>query len=123
MVNEASSAAPAVSSARAARILILEPDEALSAEIVSSLEEALPGTSSAVARSVGEAQQLAVAQKPDLFVLDVDAVYDSAQEFIYDLRTSHPNARAIILLAAFSSCSTTVKTDNGHAVTTGVHTR
>lgn len=30
---------------------------------------------------------------------------------------------AIILLATFSSCSTTVKTDNGHAVTTGVHTR
>ncbi|HEY1583489.1 MAG TPA: hypothetical protein VGF73_10365 [Chthoniobacterales bacterium] len=30
---------------------------------------------------------------------------------------------AIIMLAAFSSCSTTVRTDNGHAVTTGVHTR
>ncbi|HEY1770043.1 MAG TPA: hypothetical protein VGG02_07285 [Chthoniobacterales bacterium] len=29
---------------------------------------------------------------------------------------------AVILLAAFSSCSTTVKTDNGHEVTTGVHT-
>jgi hypothetical protein len=28
---------------------------------------------------------------------------------------------AILLLAAFSSCSTTVRTDNGHAVTTGVH--
>ena len=40
------------------------------------------------------------AQKPDLFVLDVDSVYDSAQEFIYDLRTSHPKARAIILTAS-----------------------
>ncbi|HEY2712919.1 MAG TPA: hypothetical protein VGI60_10420 [Chthoniobacterales bacterium] len=28
---------------------------------------------------------------------------------------------AIVLLASFSSCSTTVKTDNGHAVSTGVH--
>ena len=28
---------------------------------------------------------------------------------------------AILVLAAFASCSTTVKTDNGHAVTTGVH--
>jgi hypothetical protein len=28
---------------------------------------------------------------------------------------------AIILLASFSSCSTTVKTDSGHGVTTGVH--
>ena len=29
----------------------------------------------------------------------------------------------VLVAAAFSSCSTTVKTDNGHAVTTGVHTR
>ena len=28
---------------------------------------------------------------------------------------------AIILLAALSSCSTTVKTDSGHGVTAGVH--
>jgi hypothetical protein len=30
---------------------------------------------------------------------------------------------AILLLAVFGGCSTTVRTDNGHAVTTGVHTR
>jgi hypothetical protein len=30
---------------------------------------------------------------------------------------------AIILFATFSGCSTTVKTDSGHAVTTGVHAR
>ncbi|CAN5583426.1 hypothetical protein BH18VER2_BH18VER2_13740 [soil metagenome] len=29
---------------------------------------------------------------------------------------------AILLLAAFSSCSTTVRTDNGRSLTTGVHT-
>ena len=52
-----------------------------------------------VANSLGEAQQLVVDQKPALFVLDVDATYDLGQEFIYDLRTSHPNARAIILTA------------------------
>lgn len=97
MVHEASS--PASSASRSFEVLILEPDEKLSAEIVSSLEEAAPGTSSAVARSVNEAQQLVIAQKPELFVLDVDAAYDSAQEFIYDLRTSHPSARAIILTA------------------------
>ncbi len=28
---------------------------------------------------------------------------------------------AIILVAAFSGCSTTVRTDTGHSVTTGVH--
>ena len=30
---------------------------------------------------------------------------------------------AILLVAVFSGCSTTVRTDNGHSVTTGVHTR
>jgi DNA-binding response OmpR family regulator len=35
--------------------------------------------------------------RPDLFVLDVDAVPDLGQDFLYDLRTSHPNARAIVL--------------------------
>jgi hypothetical protein len=28
---------------------------------------------------------------------------------------------AIVILGAFSSCSTSVKTDNGHGVTAGVH--
>jgi hypothetical protein len=28
---------------------------------------------------------------------------------------------AIILLAVFGGCSTTVRTDSGHSVTTGVH--
>jgi hypothetical protein len=30
---------------------------------------------------------------------------------------------AIVTLACFSSCSTTVRDDNGHGVTAGVHTR
>ncbi|MBA3960841.1 MAG: response regulator [Chthoniobacterales bacterium] len=96
MVKEAISPAASV---RPFQVLILEPDHKLGAEIVSTLQEAVPGTISAMARSVGEAQKLAVAQKPELFVLDVDAGYEAAQEFIYDLRTSHPNARAIILTA------------------------
>lgn len=92
---------PATASApsRPFQVLILEPEVKLSAEIVSALKEAVPGTTHAIARSVGEAQQLVMGKKPDLFVLDVDADYDRAQEFIYDLRTSHPDARAIILTA------------------------
>ncbi len=98
MGNEARSAVSAAS-ARASQVLILEPDEKLGAEIASAVAEALPGAQCVITGSVAEAQQRAVAQKPDLFVLDVDAVYDSAQEFIYDLRTSHPKARAIVLTA------------------------
>ncbi len=30
---------------------------------------------------------------------------------------------AVVILGGLSACSTTVRTDNGHAVTTGVHTR
>ena len=80
-------------------VLVLEPDEKVAAEIISALDEARPGTKAAIANSLGEAQQLVVDQKPALFVLDVDSTYDLGQEFIYDLRTSHPNARAIILTA------------------------
>ncbi len=63
MVKEAISPAASV---RPFQVLILEPDHKLGAEIVSTLQEAVPGTISAMARSV--------------------------------------------------------RTDNGHAVTTGVHT-
>ncbi|HEY1583490.1 MAG TPA: response regulator [Chthoniobacterales bacterium] len=94
---------PAISpdppSSRDLQVLILEPDEKVALEMLSALEEAAPGTRARVARSLGEAQQFVVDQKPSLFVLDVDATYDMAQEFIYDLRTSHPDARAIILTA------------------------
>ncbi|MEO5755036.1 MAG: response regulator [Chthoniobacterales bacterium] len=95
-VNEASSP---VTPSRDLQVLILEPDGQLAAEIVSALNEAAPETKLAVAGSLGEAQQLVVDQKPTLFVLDVDASSNLAQEFIYDLRTSHPKARAVILTA------------------------
>ena len=98
IVNEADQSA--ANTPKGTRVLILEPDEKLSADIVSALSEAAPGAKSAVARSVAEAQQLVIEQKPELFVLDVDAIDDRAQEFIYDLRTSHPDARAIVLTAS-----------------------
>jgi DNA-binding response OmpR family regulator len=98
-VNESSLTSPILSPARRLQVLILEPDEKVAGEIVSALEQASPGARSAVAQSLSEAQHLVHDQKPALFVLDVDATYDLAQEFIYDLRTSHPSARAIILTA------------------------
>ena len=97
-MNQADVNSPATPS-RGLEVLVLEPDEKVAAEIISALDEARPGTKAAVANSLGEAQQLVVDQKPALFVLDVDATYDLGQEFIYDLRTSHPNGRAIILTA------------------------
>ncbi|MDQ2919596.1 MAG: response regulator [Verrucomicrobiota bacterium] len=81
------------------RVLVLAPDEHLANAILSALHEAAPGAHVDLAHSLEEAQRIVVDQRPDLFVLDVDATYDLGQEFLYDLRTSHPNARAIVLTA------------------------
>jgi DNA-binding response OmpR family regulator len=81
------------------RVLVLAPDENLASSILGALREAAPRAAVDVAHSLEEAQNIVVHQRPDLFVLDVDATYDLGQEFLYDLRTSHPNARAIVLTA------------------------
>ena len=80
-------------------VLVLEPAERLASEIVAALREAAPGAHVEVARSLEEAQRRVLDAKPDLFVLDVDASYDLGQDFLFDLRTSHPTAKAIILTA------------------------
>ena len=80
-------------------VLVLEPSEQLASEIVAALRQAVPEAQVKVARNLEEAQRLVLDAKPDLFVLDVDAAYDLGQEFLYDLRTSHSNAKAIILTA------------------------
>ncbi len=85
------------------RILVLEPDEHLAATIARALSEAVPAAEIESAQSLEEAQRMAMKGKPDLFVLDVDATYDLGQDFLYDLRTSHPNSRAIILTATHLS--------------------
>jgi DNA-binding response OmpR family regulator len=63
------------------------------------LRETVPAAVVDRATSLEEAQRIVSATSPDLFVLDVDAAPDFGQEFLYDLRTSHPKARAIILTA------------------------
>ena len=84
-------------SKQSTRILVLEPDEQLASVIVSSLQQAAPAALVEMTRNLEEAQQLVLGVKPELFVLDVDTAPDLGQDFLYDLRTSHPNARAIVL--------------------------
>src|SRR6202048_3860329 len=84
-------------SKQTSRILVLEPDEQLASAICDALKQAAPDAMVEVTRSLEEAQQLVLGVKPELFVLDVDATQDLGQDFLYDLRTSHPNARAIVL--------------------------
>ncbi len=99
IVNEPTSTHPAASSEQGGRVLVLAPDENLATAIAAALREAAPMAQTDVARSLEEAQRLVVHQRPDLFVFDVDAIQDLGQEFLYDLRTSHPKARAIVLTA------------------------
>src|SRR3954451_517099 len=88
-----------------ARVLVLEPEEQLASAILTALRETAPAAVVEVARSLEEAQQMSLNTKPDLFVLDVDATSDLGQEFLYDLRTSHPQSRAIILTATHLSAA------------------
>ena len=84
-------------SKQSTRVLILEPDEQLAAAVVEALQQAAPEALLEMANSLEQAQQLVLGVKPELFVLDMDAAQDLGQDFLYDLRTSHPNARAIVL--------------------------
>jgi DNA-binding response OmpR family regulator len=96
-VNEATPSHSADETAPGGRILLLEPDLELAEKIHAALHEAAPSAEVDVAPTLAQAQGILVNAKPDLFVLDVEAVPDLGPEFLYDLRTSHPTARAIVL--------------------------
>jgi len=96
-VNEPTPSHSANDTATGGRVLVLEPDLGLAEKIRAALHEAAPSAEVDVAPTLGQAQDLILNAKPDLFVLDVDTLPDLSQEFLYDLRTSHPNARAIVL--------------------------
>jgi DNA-binding response OmpR family regulator len=81
-------------------VLVLEPDLEVAEKIREALQEAAPSARVDVAPTLDQAHGLILEAKPDLFVLDVEAVPDLGQEFLYDLRTSHPTARAIVLTGA-----------------------
>lgn len=87
-------------SKQTARILVLEPDEQLASAISDAVKQAAPEALVEMTSSLEEAQHLVLGVKPELFVLDMDAAEDLGQDFLYDLRTSHANARAIILTGA-----------------------
>jgi len=78
---------------------VLEPNESLLSSILSALHEVAPEAVVDVAHDLDEAHRVVLDDRPDLFVLDTDAAKDLGQDFLLDLRTSHPNARAIILTA------------------------
>jgi len=96
-VNEATPSHSADETAPGGRVLVLEPDLELAEKIHAGLQEAAPSAEVDVAPTLAQAHGIIIHSKPDLFVLDAEAVPDLGPEFLYDLRTSHPNARAIVL--------------------------
>ncbi|HSV62245.1 MAG TPA: response regulator [Chthoniobacterales bacterium] len=96
-MNDATPSHSADETALTGRVLVLEPDLEMAEKIHAALHEAAPAAEVDVAPTVAQAHGIVVNAKPDLFVLDAEAVPDLGQEFLYDLRTSHPNARAIVL--------------------------
>ncbi len=100
-MNETTPSHSADETAPGGRVLVLEPDLDLAEKIRAALKEAAPAAAVDVAPTLGQAHDLILRAKPDLFVLDIDAVPDLSQEFLYDLRTSHPNARAIVLTGGY----------------------
>ena len=97
IVNDATPSHSADKTAISGRVLVLEPDLEMAEKIHAALHEAAPAANVDVAPTVAQAHGIIVNAKPDLFVLDAEAVPDLGQEFLYDLRTSHPHARAIVL--------------------------
>jgi DNA-binding response OmpR family regulator len=79
------------------RILVLEPEDTLGSTILGALHEAAPEAVVDLARNLDDAHRMIVSDRPDLFVLDLDAAKEHGHDFLLDLRTSHANARAIIL--------------------------
>jgi DNA-binding response OmpR family regulator len=96
-VNEATPTHSIDDTAPRGRVLVLEPDLELAEKIHAALQEAAPSAEVDVAPTLAQAHGIIVHAKPDLFVLDAEAVPDLGPEFLYDLRTSHPDARAIVL--------------------------
>jgi DNA-binding response OmpR family regulator len=96
-VNEATPSHSTDETAPRGRVLVLEPDLELAEKIHAALQEAAPSADVDVAPTLAQAHGIIIHAKPDLFVLDAEAVPDLGPEFLYDLRTSHPNARAIVL--------------------------
>lgn len=82
------------------RFLVLGSDETSNAEILGALREVEPEAAVDIARTAEEAQRVALGNRPNLVVVDLEAVGDWAEEFLLDLRTTHSEAGAIVLTSA-----------------------
>jgi DNA-binding response OmpR family regulator len=81
-------------------ILLLEEYDALAVAIGSALKKFAPQHAISVAPYLREAEKLAAEINPELFVIDVDPPWLGLTEFLEKMRTTHPDARALVIGAA-----------------------
>ena len=80
-MNDATPSHSADETAIRGRVLLLEPDLELAEKIHAALHEAAPSAEVDVAPTLAQAHGIVVNAKPDLFVLDAEAVPDLARNF------------------------------------------
>jgi DNA-binding response OmpR family regulator len=80
-------------------VLILDDNEPLAGMLVSLLNEELPDHRFLPARTVEEAQLLASEFEMDLFILDINLPDGTGLDFLCDVRTIAPDARALMMTA------------------------
>jgi DNA-binding response OmpR family regulator len=78
-------------------IVLIEEYDALSAAIGAALRKFAPEHAISVASSLNEAEALATKSHPELFVIDADPPWAGVTDFLEKLRTTHPNARALVI--------------------------
>jgi len=64
------------------RVLVLQPDKQLASAVLSALLQAAPDARVEMAHDLEEAQRLVLGVKPELFVLDVDAIQDPGRSHV-----------------------------------------
>lgn len=81
-------------------IMIVEDNESLVVVLSAVLKDLLPDHKLLPARTIEEAQTLACEYPADLFILDVNLPDGTGLDFLCDVKTTHPDARALVMTAA-----------------------
>lgn len=91
---------PSFSSSRSTsekNILLLEEYDALAAAIGSALKKFAPGHALSVARSLVEAESIAVKTQPALLIVDVDPGWPGLTDSIEKWRSANPDTRVLVI--------------------------
>ena len=78
-------------------VLLLEQYDALAAAIGSALKKFAPGHLVAIARSLGEAESIALKTRPALFIIDVDPWSPVLIDLLDKLRDKNPTGRVLVI--------------------------